>query len=61
MADEVDEGDVGQMNMSTRWERAEGEHQLQTPWAFWYDKKQNKKHQQSTYGSIHNETFETMI
>ena len=35
--------DVGQMANSTVWERVQGDHPLQTSWAFWYDRKQNKK------------------
>mmetsp|Transcript_3605 Transcript_3605/g.5593 ORF Transcript_3605/g.5593 Transcript_3605/m.5593 type:complete len:237 (-) Transcript_3605:165-875(-) len=35
--------DVGQMENSTVWDNAQSEHPLQTDWAFWYDKKQNKK------------------
>jgi len=33
----------GQMEQSTKWVREEGDHALQTAWAFWYDKKQYKK------------------
>ena len=34
---------VGQMENSSEWVKESGEHVLQTPWAFWYDKKQSKK------------------
>lgn len=33
---------VGQMNNSTVWAPVEGEHKLQTPWSFWYDKGQHQ-------------------
>ena len=36
-------GGIGQMERSSKWSRESGEHPLQTPWAFWYDKKQNYK------------------
>lgn len=31
------------MANSTIWEKVQGEHALQTPWSFWYDRKQSKK------------------
>ena len=31
------------MDFSTQWPVVEGEHSLQSAWAFWYDKKQSKK------------------
>ncbi len=31
------------MDNSTFWGDNPNEHPLNTPWAFWYDKKQNKK------------------
>mmetsp|Transcript_26423 Transcript_26423/g.26673 ORF Transcript_26423/g.26673 Transcript_26423/m.26673 type:complete len:241 (-) Transcript_26423:150-872(-) len=37
------DSNVGQMEQSTTWVREEGDHPLQTSWAFWYDKKQHKK------------------
>jgi hypothetical protein len=38
-----DQIDVGQMANSTVWEKTQDEHPLETPWSFWYDRKQNKK------------------
>ena len=34
---------VGQMQQSSVWTKSTGDHPLQTSWAFWYDKKQVKK------------------
>eukprot|EP01041_Mallomonas_annulata_P003075 gene3075-6032_t len=45
---------VGQMDQSTVWERSEGDHSLQTSWAFWYDKKQHRKQQSDEFrASLH--------
>jgi hypothetical protein len=46
-----DANNIGQMDNSSIWERKEGDHPLQTPWAFWYDKKQSKKTDTAEYRS----------
>ena len=40
---------AAKMEKVTKWERTEGEHPLQSTWAFWYDKKLNKKSDASEY------------
>ena len=37
------EANVGQMQQSSVWTKNTADHPLQTAWAFWYDKKQVKK------------------
>jgi translation initiation factor 4E len=36
-------GDLGQMENSSVWVKDANEHTLQTPWSFWYDKKQARR------------------
>lgn len=45
------------MANSTVWERIQGDHPLQTPWAFWYDRKQNKKLTGARYFLISKQNF----
>jgi len=43
MAASTTASSIGQMENSCTWAREGEEHPLQTPWAFWYDKKQSRK------------------
>jgi len=54
--------DVGQMSNVTNWDKSDEEHALQTPWSFWYDKKQTKRGGSSEYraGLIKLGTFDTV-
>lgn len=42
-------GEIGQMENSSVWNKGFEEHALQSPWAFWYDKKQSRKSDPSEY------------